>query len=82
MTTAQPRNVSAELNRGMIDGTYKQISRDRGGVVESSTYSARRDLDDVWFGIHQKDGVVLPDTRISTAAGYVPNPEADPKAIG
>jgi phage tail protein X len=60
---AYPRTRSAidELNQGMSDGTYKQVSRDRGGVIEPATYAARKGLSDIWYGIHEATIKELPD---------------------
>lgn len=47
------RDMVANLAEGATDGSYKKVVRDRGGVVESTTYEERQDLSDVWFGIHE-----------------------------
>ena len=38
------RSVNIELRQGMTDGAYKQVVKDRGGVVEGGTYDARRGI--------------------------------------
>ncbi|MBD0734104.1 hypothetical protein BGM09_01335 [Streptomyces sp. CBMA29] len=43
--------MSAELAEGMTDGTWKKAVRERGGIVEPTTYRAREDLAPVWYGI-------------------------------
>lgn len=47
------RSANAELAEGATDGKYKKVIRDRGGVVDSSTYAERVDLADVYYGIHE-----------------------------
>ena len=47
------RSCVNELNQGMTDGTYKQVNRDRGGVIEPTTLAARDELNDVYYGIHE-----------------------------
>ena len=58
---APSRSMNAELSEGMTDGKYKKVVRDRGGVVEASTYTERADLNDRYFGIHEKQVKVAPD---------------------
>lgn len=64
MAHATPRSASADLHLGAVEGSYKLVIKDRGGVVETGTARARADLDDTWYGIHEAplkqsgDGVV------------------------
>lgn len=61
------RDQLSELAEGATDGTYKKVVRDRGGVVEATTYEQRQDLSDTWFGIHETALKNLGDgTRRST----------------
>lgn len=61
------RDQLSELAEGATDGTYKKVVRDRGGVVEATTYEQRQDLSDTWFGIHETNHKNLGDgTRRST----------------
>jgi hypothetical protein len=58
------------MGQGMIDGTYKQVARDRGGVIDPCTLRARRDLDDVWYGIHEASVKELPDALTAATPTY------------
>jgi hypothetical protein len=79
---AQPkRSAINELNQGMIDGTYKQVSRDRGGVIEPTTYAARADLSDVWYGIHECTPKELPDGLPAHTPTTVSTPPASPPYV-
>lgn len=51
MAYARPGSVNDELRLGATDGTYKQVSKDRGGEVETATYDDRRDLSVSLYGI-------------------------------
>jgi hypothetical protein len=55
------RSMNAELSEGSTDGKYKKVVRDRGGVVEGGTLTERADLDDRYYGIHEKQVKVAPD---------------------
>jgi hypothetical protein len=56
-------SVNAELKQGAIDGTYKQVVKDRGGVVETLTYSqGRRDLSVSLYGIVEQADKSVPGT--------------------
>ena len=52
MAYPRARSCVAELATGSIDGTYKQVIKDRGGEPEIATGEARKDLP------HGKMGVV------------------------
>lgn len=58
---AQARSALDELNQGMIDGTYKQVAPNRGGVIDPETWAARKDLVDIFYGIHESPVKELPD---------------------
>lgn len=75
---AYPRSRSAidELNQGMIDGTYKQVSRDRGGDIDPATWAARRDLPDIFYGIHEAPVKELPDGLPAQTPTYQATPQA------
>lgn len=81
MAYPKTRSANAELHEGMTDGTYRKVVMDRGGVVESLTYEARKDLSDAWSGIHEKADKVLPDGRMCRTPYAVSTPEADPEAF-
>jgi hypothetical protein len=76
MAYAPSRSCNGELNQGMTDGTYKQINRDRGGVIDPATYAARDELDDTWFGIHEVMVKDLPDGLKAHTPTYAVNPPA------
>jgi hypothetical protein len=48
----------------MTDGTYKQVVKDRGGFVETTTADARSELTDIYYGIHEAKVKRLPDGRV------------------
>lgn len=71
--------MNGELRTGLADGRYKQIVKDRGGFPEAATYDNRRDLHDIWYGIHEKREKELPGCFSPGATqGYCPTPEANP----
>lgn len=76
MATAIPRSANAELNEGMTDGKYKKVINDRGGLVEPTTYLVRKDLADIWYGIHEEPGKVLPDALHQKTPNFVATPPA------
>lgn len=74
-------SLNSNLYEGMTDGKYKKVIRDRGGEVEADTYSSRRDLDDVWYGIHEDSTKVLPDGRTVHTPEFVSTPTANPVGL-
>ena len=68
------RSMNQELSEGSTDGKYKKIVRDRGGVVEPGTYESRADLDDMWYGFHEKQVKVAPDGLLHATPDFVSNP--------
>jgi hypothetical protein len=57
-------SINTELRLGAVDGSYKQVVKDRGGVVEGGTYDSRRDLSVAVYGI-----VEAPEKKLPTAIG-------------
>lgn len=81
MAYAAPRSMNASLSEGMTDGKYKQV-RQNVANAEPSTYLARRDLDDVWYGIHEAKVKVAPDLlQHADSPDFVATPLANPDAI-
>lgn len=80
---AYPKSRSAidDLNQGMIDGTYRQVAPNRGGVIEGATQAARKDLSDVWYGIHETPIKELPDAIPAHTPTFQPNPPASPPYV-
>lgn len=70
MSYPRSRSATAELAQGAIDGTYKLVTQNRGGVIDPATYAARKDLADVWSGIHEQFVKVLPDGRPAVTAYF------------
>lgn len=70
----QSRSMNAELSEGSTDNKYKKIVQDRGGVIDPGTYESRADLNDEWFGIHEKKVKVAPDGLLHATPDYVVNP--------
>lgn len=78
MVYPAPRSMNHDLEAGMSDGKYRKIVANRGGIVEAdATVAARRDLYDVWYGMHEAPVKVLPDATVDrNSIGYVPTPQA------
>lgn len=70
MVYALSRSMNSELSEGMTDGKYKKVVRDRGGVVDAGTLTERADLDDRYFGIHEKQVKVAPDGLLHATPDY------------
>ena len=56
-------SVNEDFKLGSIDGSYKQAVKDRGGVVETATYDARKDVAAA-YGINE-----CPDKELPAAGG-------------
>lgn len=63
MAYPQSRSANRELDQGMVDGSYKQVIKDRGGVVEQGTWYQRDELSCIYYGIHEAQVMDLPDGR-------------------
>lgn len=74
MSYPASRGMNAALSEGATDGKYKKIVRDRDGVVDPATAENRRDLNDEWFGFHEKRVKVAPDGLLHSTPNYVTNP--------
>ncbi len=62
MARAQSRSCNAELAQGMaVDGKYKQVVTDRGGLVENGTWEHRKYLSTPLYGIVEADTKEAPD---------------------
>jgi hypothetical protein len=63
--------------QGMVDGSYKQVIKDRGGVVEQGTWYQRDELSCVYYGLHEAPVMDTPDGRkfISPYHTHTPCPE-------
>lgn len=70
--TSRQGNLRGELAEGATDGSYKKIVRDRGGQIDPGTYEQRRDLADVWWGIHEAPVKQLGDGTSDRTVDYVP----------
>jgi hypothetical protein len=71
----QSRSLNADLAEGMSDGKYKKIVENRANA-EMATYLSRRDLNDVYYGIHEVNPKVLGDGTIHGTPSYVATPAA------
>jgi hypothetical protein len=62
-----PRNnlgsCSDDFKLGSVEGSYKTVVKDRGGVVETLTGDSRRDLSVEAYGIVEKLDKELPSGR-------------------
>lgn len=73
------RSMNAELDSGATDGTYKKVVRDRGGLdIDAATQDSRRDLHDLYYGIHEKDVKRAPTRGDVRTQAYRDTPPADP----
>lgn len=81
MAHAPSRSCNRELAEGMTDGTYKKVVTDRGGVVETGTWEARKDLSVKGFGIVEKAEKELPDVIGPVRTPYAVD-TPDPEALG
>ena len=77
---ALPRELGSaneDFKLGSIDGSYKQVVKDRGGVVENGTYAARKDLSVKGYGIVECPDKELPcgGTFRSPYTVVTPDPE-------
>lgn len=81
MAYATPRSMNDELSNGMTDGKYKKVRQNWGNVQFDGTHANQADLDDVWYGIHEKQVKVAPDGLLHATPNYVATPPANPDAI-
>lgn len=75
MAKNESHSMNADLAEGMSDGCYKKIVTDRANA-ERTTYDARRDLNDTWFGIHEAAVKHLPDGTTHITPDFVTSPLA------
>jgi hypothetical protein len=61
MAYAPTRSANRELSLGMVEGAYKQVNRDRGGVVEPGTSIERLDLDHKYYAVVEAPSFKTPD---------------------
>jgi hypothetical protein len=61
MGRAPSRSANAELGQGMTDGSYKQVIKDRGGLVETGAWEQRKQLSTAVYGIVEKPEKECPD---------------------
>ncbi len=86
MAYAQPRSANRELEQGMVDSKYKQVIKDRGGVVEQGTWYARDELSWIYYGICEAPVMDTPDGQKCTPLYHTdtpcPNPHTDQSMAG
>jgi len=70
------RSMNTALAEGGTDGVYRKIVTDRGGVVEATTYLARRDLCDTYYGLHEARQKTMGDGTVHSTPDYVLTPPA------
>ncbi len=61
MAYAKARSANRELNLGMTEGGFKQVNKDRGGVVEPLTADIRLDLDHKYYALSEAPSFRTPD---------------------
>ena len=69
------RSMNADLAEGLTDGAYKKVVQGRGGKVEGTTWQARADLDDNWYGIHETVTKTSPDGLRHPTPNFVDTPK-------
>ena len=74
MAYPQSRSMNASLSEGSTDGKYKKINPDRDGQIDPGTAENRLDLNDQWYGIHEKQVKIAPDGLLHATPNFVPNP--------
>lgn len=77
MAVNMSRSMNSDLAEGMSDGSYKKVVMDRGGVVEPGTYDSRRDLSDLFHGIHEAPNKTLGDGTSHTTPNFGETPQPD-----
>ena len=67
------RGMTNALSEGSTDGKYKKIVQNRD-LAEPATYENRADLNDQWYGIHEKKVKVAPDGLLHATPNFTGNP--------
>ena len=75
------RSMNADLELGMVEASYKQVVKNRGGIVENTTYEARQNLADIWHGVHECPAMHTPDGLHTHSEYYCATPPALPPAV-
>ena len=74
MAYPKPRSCNQDLELGMVDGKYKMTVKDRGGIVESTTWESRKNLNDTWYGLHEAPVMETPDGQVTKSPYACGNP--------
>lgn len=75
------RSMNGDLELGMVEGGIKQVVKNRGGVVEATTWDARKSLNDTWYGIHELPDPHTPDGEHTHSRYFVATPKPDPESF-
>lgn len=69
------RSMNTELDRGAIDGKYKQIRRDTSDILmdTDATYASRRQLHLAYYGIGEARMMDVPGRGTKPAPDFYPN---------
>lgn len=70
MAKNSSRSMNADLATGALEGSYKLLVRNRGGVVESHASEMREKLDDVWYGFHEAPSFNVPGLCKTVGSQY------------
>jgi hypothetical protein len=81
MAKPPSRSCNRELGQGMTDGSYKQVVKDRGGLVDDATWQSRKHLSVKGYGIVEAPEKELPDMVGPVRTPYTVD-TADPEALG
>jgi len=63
-------SMTESLARGALEGSYRLLVKDRGGVVESHASEMRAQLDDVWYGFHEAPTFNVPGVCKTVGSQY------------
>lgn len=72
MSFPPTRGMNNALSEGSTDGKYKKVTANRDGVIDPATAENRADLNDQWYGIHEKRVKVAPDGLLHSTPNYIP----------
>lgn len=78
MALPPTRSCLRELDQGSVDGKYKQIIKDRGGVVEQGTWYARDELSSIYYDLIEVPVMDAPDTQKFVSPYRTATPFPDP----
>jgi hypothetical protein len=73
--------MNRDLETGMVEASHRMVVKDRGGIVEQTTWEARKELSDTYHGIHESASMHTPDGLRTTDPYYVPTAKPEPESF-